>query len=324
MGEEITIAVQGMFQLGNLTPDLNKAIICLILKGEAPTSLNKFRPISLCNVLLKLVSKILANRIKPLMLKLTGVHQASFISGRSGVDNAVVAHELVHSMTRRKGPRGGFILKVDLEKAYDRVEWGFLKEVLKCIGLKAELIQLVTGCFYSMKLSVAWNCETLEGFTPSRSLLQGDPLSPYLLVLCMEVLSQMIIKDVDEKKWSPIRAAHDGPSLSHMFFTDDLLLFREASFSQARTMEHLLAKFCGFFGQRVSRSKSRVLFSPKTPIYLRNSICSEFNISAISNLGMYLGVPLLHGRPTKLFNHLVDKANHQLAGWKMRTLSKSA
>lgn len=238
-----------MFRAGRLILGLNEAIIYLIPKGKAPKSLNQFRPISLCNVVLKLVLKILANRIKPLMSKLSEVFQASFIPGRSPTDNIVVAQEILHSMCRKKGRRGGrggFILKVDLEKVYDRVEWGFLKDVLKCIGWKDELIQLITDCFSSIKLVVSWNGEVFESFTPSRGLRQGDPLSPYLFVLCMEVLSQMIVKAVNEKRWSPIRVARDNPGISHIFFADDLLLFGEASFSQARMMEHLLATFYGF------------------------------------------------------------------------------
>lgn len=112
------------------------------------------------------------------MAQLTGVYQSSFIPGCSSTDNVMVAQELLHTLNRRKGRRGGLILKVDLEKAYDRVEWGFLKEVLKCIGFKAELIHLITNCFSSTGLAVGWNGEILERFTPSRGFRQGDPLSP--------------------------------------------------------------------------------------------------------------------------------------------------
>lgn len=91
MGSEITSAIQGMFREGKLTPGLNEAIICLIPKEDVPESLTQFRPIFACNVILKLVSKILANKIKPLMDKLTGIYQASFIPGRSATDNVVVA-----------------------------------------------------------------------------------------------------------------------------------------------------------------------------------------------------------------------------------------
>lgn len=192
------------------------------------------------------------------MSKLTGPYQASFIPEWASINNIVVAKEVLHSLSRKKGQRGGFILKVDLEKAYDRVEWGFLSEVLKCIGFKPELIQLITDCFSSTQLAVSWNGETLESFNPSRGLRQRDSLSPYLFVLCMEVLSQMIVKAVDTKQWSPIRVTRASPGVSHIFFADDLLLFGEASFSQTRMIEHLMVVFFGFFGQQISRIKSRI------------------------------------------------------------------
>lgn len=130
----------------------------------------------------------------------------------------------------------------------------------------------------------------------------------------MEVLSQRICKAVVSKEWKPVLISQEGSSLSHIFFADDLLLFGEASFSQACKMEFLLAELCGISGQRVNRDKSRLWFSPDTPCYLQNSICSEFQVSATTNLGSYLGIPLFHGRSTKKFKFLVDEVNRRLAG----------
>lgn len=203
-----------------------------------------------------MVSKILANRLKPMMIKLTGLTQASFIPGRSTVDNIIIAQELVHSLSKRKGKNGAFVLKVDLEKAYDRVDWTFLRAILDATSFKAELISLIMDCVTSTSLSICWNGEALEPFTPSRGLRQGDPLSPYLFVLCMEVLGHSINEGVERKQWSAVSVSRGGPKLSHIFFADDLLLFGEASFSQAQVMEYTLAQFCGFSGQRVNRCKS--------------------------------------------------------------------
>lgn len=131
LGEEIFIAVQGMFVTGKLVEGLNHALICLIPKGESPELLSHFRPISLCNVMVKVASTILANRLKPLMIRLTSQNQSSFIPGRSTVDKIIVAQELVHLLTKRKGTQCGFVLKVDLEKAYDRVDGPTLERSCK-------------------------------------------------------------------------------------------------------------------------------------------------------------------------------------------------
>lgn len=126
--------MQGIFLCGKLISGINEALICLIPKRDQPETLNQFRPISLCNVLCKVVSKVLANRLKPLMSMLARKFQVSFIPALSTVDNIVIAQELLHSLKNRKGRKGSFILKVDLEKAYDRIDWDFLRQVLNFTG----------------------------------------------------------------------------------------------------------------------------------------------------------------------------------------------
>lgn len=317
--------LHGIFSSGQIPDGLNQSLICLIPKCASPSTLNQFRPISLCNVLIKVVSKLLANRLKPMMIQLTGVCQSSFIPGRSTTDNITAAQEAIHSLSKRKGANGAFILKVDLEKAYDLVDWSFLREVLVFSDFNTHLCNLIMTCITTSTLSLCWNGEQLPVFSPGRGLRQGDPLSPYLFVLCMEVLGQSISKSVSSLAWKPIRLSRQGPSVSHIFFADDLLLFGEASFSQAHLMEHVLAVFCGMSGQRVNRNKSRVWFSPNTPQYLRGTICSAFQIPSASDLGVYLGVPLVHGRLKRgHFQFLIERTKRRLAGWKVKLLSKAA
>lgn len=141
----------------------------------------------------------------------------------------------------------------------------------------------------------------------------------------MEVLGQSITKAVENKRWDAIHLTKGGQPLSHLFFADDLLLMGSVSFSQARVMEHILGEFCAISGQKVNRSKSRVWFSPRTPTYLRHSICSGLGVQATLDLGMYLSAPLIHGRVTRRsYHHLVLKVRHRLATWKLRTLSRAA
>lgn len=92
-------------------------------------------------------------------------------------------------------------------------------------------MKLILQCITEVSLAISWNGDILPAFTPSRGLRQGDPLSPYLFVLCMEVLSQRIVKEVQEQKWKAVKPCRQGPKVSHIFFVDDLLLFGEASFS---------------------------------------------------------------------------------------------
>ena len=96
-----------------------------------PESITQFRPISLCNVLFKIITKAMVGRLKGIMNKLIGPAQSSFILGRLSAGNIVVVQEAVHSMRRKKGQKGLMLLKLDLEKAYDRVRWDFLEDTLR-------------------------------------------------------------------------------------------------------------------------------------------------------------------------------------------------
>lgn len=217
------------------------------------------------------------------------------------------------------------ILKVDLEKAYDHVDWDFLRQVLMASGFNSTFRGLIMNIITTTELTVCWNGELLETFRSTRGLRQGDPLSPYLFVLCMETLHHRISKLVGEGSWRPIRLSRGGMQVSHLFFADDLLLFDEASYSQARLMEYVLREFCQESGQRVNKGKSLIWFAPRTPTYLRASVCSSFGVRASSKLGVYLGIVLCHDRKGKLqYQSIVDKARCRLATWKARTLSKVA
>lgn len=144
-----------MFLTRKLLEGLNEAVIGHISKGEAPKTLGQFQQIFLCNVLSKLVSKVLANWLKPIMVKLTGKFQSRFIPGRSTIDNIVLAQEVLHSLRHNKGRKGGFVLKIYLEKAYDRIDWVFLGKYYILRGYNHVLIELIMDCVMSTKLTVA-------------------------------------------------------------------------------------------------------------------------------------------------------------------------
>lgn len=239
------------------------------------------------------------------------------------MDNIVVAQEILHTLRHKGGAKGGMIVKIDLEKAYDRISWKFLKEILQVVGFSSALTQLIMFCAQDTRLAVMWNGQRLPEFAPGRGLRQGDPLSPYLFVLCMETLSHRITKAVKAKNWQAVKVSKKGPTISHLFFADDLLLFGEATMKQAQIMEQILTEFCSESGEKINLRKSKLWFSKNTT--LARSISSNFGIPITKDLGSYLGVPLIHGRILrKQYAYLETNVRSKLSGWKMKMLSRSA
>lgn len=325
VGSSVTAFVHEVFQSGKVPERTNQSIICLLPKEESPDDISKFRPICLANVIIKIISKVIADRVKRVIGDLTGEWQTSFVPGRQATNNVIIAQEMLHMVRRRRKHKGDMVVKIDLEKAYDRVDWAYLEQILRMVGFGNMLIQVILSCLETSQLAVLWNGDRLPPFKPGRGLRQGDPLSPYLFVLCMEVLGQKIQQAVAAKQWRACRVRRDGPMISHLFFADDLLLFGEASCWQARRMHDILSDFCAQSGQRVNSRKSRIWYTPHTPARKIHAISMEFGIPQTHHLGKYLGVPLIHERVQSThFDYLIDKVRLRLSGWKSSLLSRAS
>ena len=120
------------------------------------------------------------------------------------------------------------VIKIDLEKAYDRLEWSFVQDTLKLFNIPDYLVNVIMSYILSSSVAVLLNEGDLEESHPMRGIRQGNPLSPYLFIMCMEVLGFMIKDKCDSKLWDPMKASRGGLAFSHLFFADDLILFRKA------------------------------------------------------------------------------------------------
>jgi hypothetical protein len=138
-GNDIYEAAKEWLDRGYFPSSLNETNICLIPKCERPSSMKDLRPISLCNVLYKMVSKLLANRLKECLEKCVSEEQSAFIEGRSILDNALIAIEVIHALKRKtRGGKGELALKIDISKAYDKVDWGFMRGMLERLGFASQ------------------------------------------------------------------------------------------------------------------------------------------------------------------------------------------
>lgn len=155
-----------------------QALFVLIPKEMKPSNMRGFRPLSLCNTIYKLISKILVNRLKEAWRGLILTFQASFVLGHQSTGNVILCQDFVHSFRSTKARRGAMILKVDLEKAYNCLEWPLIEESLLDAGLPIELVGVIMWMISSGSCKLMWNGNATDVIRPSRELRQGFPLSP--------------------------------------------------------------------------------------------------------------------------------------------------
>ena len=230
MGNVVTNTVLDFLNFGVILPNFNETQIVLIPKVNKPQRVTEFRPISLCNVVYKMAAKILANRLKKILPAIISDTQSAFVNGRLIIKNILVAFETMHHINKRKkGKKGEMALKLDMSKYYNRVELVCLDKIMKKLGFHPRWRNLMMQCVSTVTYSIRINVKPKGHISPTRGLRQGDPLSPYLFLLCAKGLSALIKKAVAKGSMEGIFVCKNGPYLSHLFFADDSLIFCKAT-----------------------------------------------------------------------------------------------
>ncbi|BFG35167.1 hypothetical protein CerSpe_214410 [Prunus speciosa] len=297
VGGDLCKLIKDFFKGDLSVHSLNMTEIALIPKVPNPEVVTQFRPIALCNFSYKSISKILANRLKPILAEIISPQQSAFIPGRQIQDNILIAHEAFHALKIRKKTKVYQMgLKLDMNKAYDRIEWDFVKEVLHKLGFDSTWVRLVMRCITSVRFTVLLNGKAGIPFKPTRGIRQGDPISPYIFILVSDVLSSMLNKAVERGIVQGIKFREDGPTLSHLFFADDSLLFLKVTEENCAAIERILKSYCQASGQVVNFEKSSIYFSPNTPQQLREKVGNILHVCTTDNPGKYLGLPTMWGR----------------------------
>ena len=219
IGNDIVKAVLFCLNTSEIIPGLNHTFITLIPKVKNPDFISEYRPIALCNVLYKLVSKVLANRLKRVLPQIISETQSAFQPDKAISDNILVAFETLHHMKMKKVGKGGHVaLKLDMSKAYDRLEWEFLKMIMEKMGFHPTWVGWIMECVKSVTYSILVNGEPKGHILPTRGIRQGDPLSPYLFLLVSEGLNGLIQHAVEGGQIEGFALCRSGPKISHLFF----------------------------------------------------------------------------------------------------------
>jgi hypothetical protein len=207
----------------------------------------------LCNVIYKIASKVLANRLKAILLEIISEEQSSFVHGRLITDNIIAAYECLHFMKRNGAKKHQHCaLKLDMRKAYDRVEWSYLRAIMLRMGFHRRWVDLIMSLVSSVSFSVLFNGTPLEEFRPSRGLRQGDPISPYLFLLAAEGLSGLLKRSRQTSHLKGIQVAPTAPAVNHLLFADDSMLFVKASDEGAIEVNDILEKYSNASGQHIN------------------------------------------------------------------------
>lgn len=276
-----------------------------------------FRPISLCNIIYKIMAKVLVNRMSDTLGVCINEAQGAFIPGRLISDNVLIAYELLHSLKMKiKGKKGNFALKLDMSKAYDRVEWDFLAGMMAHLGFHIDWI------VRSVSYSVSLNGAVGDWFSPSRGLRQGDPLSPYLFLICAEGFSTLIQETKQNGQMVGAAIGRERLTINHLFFADDCILFGDATSNGARVVRDVIREYETISGQRVNFDKSLIYFEVNVDSDLKVDIVNLLGVREALNPEKYLGLPMMIGRrKTWAFANIVDRFKKRIEGWSLRYLS---
>ena len=215
-------------------------------------------------------------------------------------------------------------VKLDMSKAYDRVDWGFLEEIMRKMGFNEKWINLMMVCVKSVTYSVLVNGEPCGMIKPTRGIRQGDPLSPFLFLLCTEGLNGMIKQAERRGDIHGFSLCRRGPKLTHLLFADDSLLFCRATMEECGKVLEVLNKYEEASGQKVNKSKTTIFFSKATNVEAKRAIKEAWGVSEIMHYERYLGLPSFLGKGKKAsFNYIKEKVWRKLQGWEGKLLSQA-
>lgn len=168
---------------------------------------------------------------------------------------------MLHIFKVRKVKTGFMAIKLDLQKAYDRVNWRFIQTVLERFGFDVKFSKWIAACMPSVSFEILVNGGKSNQFKSSRGIRQGDALSSYLFILGQEILSRILDHEFCWKNINGVKASIGGPTITHVMYADDIILFSKATRNDAANIIKCIEKYCSWSGQEINWNKSGIFFS---------------------------------------------------------------
>ncbi|KAJ0582905.1 putative RNA-directed DNA polymerase [Helianthus annuus] len=307
------------FERGVINIGCGSSFIALVPKVVDPIGLKDFRPISLVGIINKVISKILANRLKKVLDSLISPSQSAFISGRYILDGPLIVNEIQNWI--KKAKKKIFILKIDFEKAYDNLNWNFVLDILSQMGFSEKWCSWIKGVLSSARASVLVNGSPTFEFECQKGMRQGDPISPFLFVIVMEALSCMLNKASDLGILKGVSLPNDGPSVSHLFYADDAIIMGEWSRENVINVVRILRCFHVCSGLRINLGKSSLFGVGPQPVEVAE-MAEVVGCSAESFPFKFLGLTVgANMNRVSNWRPVFDIFEKRLSLWKASTLS---
>lgn len=305
---------------GILSHSQTQGIISILPKGQKPREyLKNWRPISLLNVTYKLLSSVLASRMKPILVDIIHENQKGFLAGRYIGENSRLLYDIIHYCNETNTP--GLILILDFEKAFDSVSWKFISKVLTFFNFGENFQNAIRTLFNNAKLCVIQNGIFSEFFNMGRGCRQGDPISPYIFILCAEIMGLMIRNNILIEGISVMNKEY-----KLLQYADDTVLLLKGSKNSIKTALSLVNEYAKYSGLKPNYDKTKCVkigpLSNKSNEYFKDFEKVNWSQEPFTVLGITYCVNLDNTYMYELnFKPKINEMKLSISAWSRRMLS---